>query len=159
MGFEHAGLVQSSLPASHFAEQCRKKRIGIKKVFPLLSSDGTTQFQVLEFNSESDMVNACHARLIGLDVLPMKIPKIYSKLILHAHPKGETTNASAKLEGRVHETMNIDTIQGAVSQSIDDGKPSKGMDDLVTIRTGEVKIDVERRSIARVASSGSATAA
>lgn len=46
-----------------------------------------------------------------------------------------------------------------IKETIDEGKPSKGMDDLVTIRTGEVKIVVERRGIARVASSGSAAAA
>jgi len=46
-----------------------------------------------------------------------------------------------------------------IKESIDDGKPSKGMDDLVTIRTGEVKIVVERRAIARVASGGSTAAA
>jgi preprotein translocase subunit YajC len=46
-----------------------------------------------------------------------------------------------------------------IKETIDDGKPSKGMDDLVTIRTGEVKIVVERRAIARVASAGSVTAA
>jgi len=46
-----------------------------------------------------------------------------------------------------------------IKETIDDGKPSKGMDDLVTIRTGEVKIVVERRAIARVASAGSTAAA
>lgn len=46
-----------------------------------------------------------------------------------------------------------------IKESIDDGKPSKGLDDLVTIRTGEVKIVVERRAIARVASAGSTAAA
>ncbi|MCX5760988.1 MAG: preprotein translocase subunit YajC [Gemmatimonadetes bacterium] len=65
----------------------------------------------------------------------------------------------------LHKGDNVVTTGGVVGEvvhikeSIDDGKPSKGMDDLVTIRTGEVKIVVERRSIARVASSGSATAA
>jgi preprotein translocase subunit YajC len=46
-----------------------------------------------------------------------------------------------------------------IKETIDEGKPSKGMDDLVTIRTGEVKIVVERRAIARVASAGSVVAA
>jgi preprotein translocase subunit YajC len=46
-----------------------------------------------------------------------------------------------------------------IKESIDDGKPSKGMDDLVTIRTGDVKIVVERRAIARVSSAGSTAAA
>lgn len=46
-----------------------------------------------------------------------------------------------------------------IKETIDDGKPAKGMDDLVTIRTGDVKIVVERRAIARVASSGSVAAA
>ena len=45
-----------------------------------------------------------------------------------------------------------------IKETIDEGKPSKGMDDLVTIRTGEVKIVVERRSIARVSSAGSVVA-
>jgi len=45
-----------------------------------------------------------------------------------------------------------------IRESMDDGKPSQGMDDLVTIRTGEVKIVVERRAIARVASAGSVAA-
>ena len=46
-----------------------------------------------------------------------------------------------------------------IKEAVDDGKPSKGMDDLVTIRTGDVKIVVERRAIARVASAGSVAAA
>ncbi len=46
-----------------------------------------------------------------------------------------------------------------IKEAIDDGKPSKGMDDLVTVRTGDVKIVVERRAIARVASAGSVAAA
>jgi len=46
-----------------------------------------------------------------------------------------------------------------IKEAMDDGKPSKGMDDLVTIRTGEVKIVVERRAIARVSSAGSVAAA
>ena len=33
------------------------------------------------------------------------------------------------------------------------------MDDLVTVRTGEVKIIVQRRAVAQVSSSGSSTAA
>jgi len=65
----------------------------------------------------------------------------------------------------LHKGDNVVTTGGVVGEvvhikeSIDDGKPSKGMDDLVTIRTGEVKIVVERRAIARVAAAGSTAAA
>lgn len=45
-----------------------------------------------------------------------------------------------------------------IKETIDEGKPSKGMGDLVTIRTGDVKIVVERRAIARVSSAGSVVA-
>jgi preprotein translocase subunit YajC len=46
-----------------------------------------------------------------------------------------------------------------IKELVDEGKPSKGMDDLVTVRTGEVKIIVQRRAVAQVSSSGSSTAA
>ena len=46
-----------------------------------------------------------------------------------------------------------------IKEAIDEGKPSKGMDDLVTVRTGDVKIVVERRAIARVVSAGSVASA
>jgi preprotein translocase subunit YajC len=46
-----------------------------------------------------------------------------------------------------------------IKESIDDGKPSKGMDDLVTVRTGDVKIIVQRRAVTHVSSSGGASAA
>lgn len=46
-----------------------------------------------------------------------------------------------------------------IKETMTDGQPSKGMDDLVTLRTGDVKIVVERRAIARVGAAGSATAA
>jgi preprotein translocase subunit YajC len=39
-----------------------------------------------------------------------------------------------------------------IKESLDQGQPTKGMDDLVTIKTGEVKIVVERRAVARVSS-------
>ncbi|MHB1095130.1 MAG: preprotein translocase subunit YajC [Gemmatimonadaceae bacterium] len=46
-----------------------------------------------------------------------------------------------------------------IKELVDEGKPSKGMDDLVTVRTGEVKIIVQRRAVAQVSSSGSSSAA
>ena len=46
-----------------------------------------------------------------------------------------------------------------IKELVDEGKPSKGMDDLVTICTGEVKIVVQRRAVAQVVTSGSSTAA
>ncbi len=46
-----------------------------------------------------------------------------------------------------------------IKETIDEGKPSKGMDDLVTIRTGEVKIVVQRRAIAQIGAAGGASAA
>lgn len=46
-----------------------------------------------------------------------------------------------------------------IKELVDEGKPSKGMDDLVTVRTGDVKIVVQRRAVAQVSASGSSTAA
>jgi preprotein translocase subunit YajC len=46
-----------------------------------------------------------------------------------------------------------------IKETIDEGKPAKGMDDLVTVRTGEVKIVVQRRAIATVFTPGSSSAA
>jgi preprotein translocase subunit YajC len=46
-----------------------------------------------------------------------------------------------------------------IKELMDGGQPSKGMDDLVTIKTGDVKIVVQRRAIAQVGVAGSATAA
>ena len=45
-----------------------------------------------------------------------------------------------------------------VRDSIKDGQPAPGMEDRITIKSGEARLEVERRGIARVASrSGSAT--
>ena len=46
-----------------------------------------------------------------------------------------------------------------IKETIDEGKPSKGMDDLVTIRTGDVKIVIQRRAVTSVFTPGSSTAA
>ena len=46
-----------------------------------------------------------------------------------------------------------------IKELVDDGKPSKGMNDLVTVRTGDVKIVVQRRAVAQVSTGGSLTAA
>ena len=45
-----------------------------------------------------------------------------------------------------------------IKELVDEGKPSKGMDDLVTVRTGDVKIVVQRRAVAQVSSGSSAAA-
>ena len=46
-----------------------------------------------------------------------------------------------------------------IKELVDEGKPSKGMNDLVTVRTGDVKIVVQRRAVAQVSTGGSLTAA
>ncbi len=46
-----------------------------------------------------------------------------------------------------------------IKETHDDGKPSKGMDDLVTVRTGDTKIVIQRRAITQVFTPGSASTA
>jgi preprotein translocase subunit YajC len=46
-----------------------------------------------------------------------------------------------------------------IKESIDEGKPGKGMDDLVTIRTGETKVIIQRRAVSQVSASGGSSAA
>jgi len=63
--------------------------------------------------------------------------------------KGDTVVTSGGIVGEVV----------FIKETIDEGKPSKGMDDLVTIRTGEVKLVIQRRAITQVSGAGSTTAA
>ena len=46
-----------------------------------------------------------------------------------------------------------------IKENIDEGKPGKGMDDLITIRTADTKIVIQRRAIAQVFTPGGAAAA
>jgi preprotein translocase subunit YajC len=46
-----------------------------------------------------------------------------------------------------------------IKESLEDGKANKGMDDLVTIRTGDTKIVIQRRAVSQVFTPGSTTAA
>ncbi len=46
-----------------------------------------------------------------------------------------------------------------IKEQIDEGKASKGMDDLVTVRTGDVKIVIQRRAVSQVFTPGGASAA
>jgi preprotein translocase subunit YajC len=46
-----------------------------------------------------------------------------------------------------------------IKETIDEGTPSKGMDDLVTIRTGDTKIVIQRRAVAQVFTPGGSSAA
>ncbi len=46
-----------------------------------------------------------------------------------------------------------------IKELVDEGKPSKGMEDLVTVRTGDVKIVVQRRAVAQVFTPGSSSSA
>lgn len=46
-----------------------------------------------------------------------------------------------------------------IKESIDEGKPGKGMEDLITVRTGDTKIVIQRRAIAQVFTPGGAAAA
>jgi len=46
-----------------------------------------------------------------------------------------------------------------IKEQIDEGKATKGMDDLVTVRTGDVKIVVQRRAVAQVFTPGGVSAA
>lgn len=46
-----------------------------------------------------------------------------------------------------------------IKEQIDEGKPSKGMDDLVTIRTGDTKVVIQRRAVSQVFTPGGSTAA
>ena len=43
-----------------------------------------------------------------------------------------------------------------IKETIDEGKPSKGMDDLVTVRTGDTKVVIQRRAVAQVFTPGAA---
>ena len=45
-----------------------------------------------------------------------------------------------------------------IKELLDEGKAGKGMDDLVTVRTGDVKIVVQRRAVAQVFTPGGASA-
>jgi preprotein translocase subunit YajC len=45
-----------------------------------------------------------------------------------------------------------------VKETVKDGAPAKSMDDLVTIRTGDVRLIVERRAIARITTATGAAA-
>ncbi|HEY3286428.1 MAG TPA: preprotein translocase subunit YajC [Gemmatimonadaceae bacterium] len=46
-----------------------------------------------------------------------------------------------------------------IKETIDEGKPGKGMDDLVTIRTGDTKVVIQRRAVAQVFTPGGSSAA
>ncbi len=46
-----------------------------------------------------------------------------------------------------------------IKEQLDEGKPGKGMDDLVTVRTGDTKIVIQRRAIAQVFTPGGSAAA
>lgn len=46
-----------------------------------------------------------------------------------------------------------------IKEQIDEGKPGKGMEDLVTVRTGDTKVVIQRRAVAQVFTPGGSSAA
>jgi len=46
-----------------------------------------------------------------------------------------------------------------IKEQIDGGKPGKGMDDLITVRSGDAKFVIQRRAIAQVFTPGGSAAA
>ena len=123
MPFDHAGLLLADLPATHFIKLCEKKKIRTKSIITLKAEDGSELYHILEFLGYDDMTNACTARLLDCQIVPLKSKKSYTKPVLHARPRVGATHASAEIKrGKDVGARDIDEIREAIHNAIDDGK-------------------------------------